>query len=64
MIGLQVNFLKVRYVHKIDAESEEMSAKDDLTQDPFPDQEQGLDEGDSDPEISKLEGKKFSIRKP
>lgn len=44
-------------------EAEELSAEDDLTQDPFPDQEQDQDEGDSDPEIRKLEGKSFSIRK-
>ena len=41
---------------------EEMSAEDDLTQDPFHDQEQDQDEGDSDPEIRKLEGKNFAIR--
>ncbi len=41
----------------------EMSAEDDLTQDPLPDQKQDQDEGDSDPETRKLEGKHFSIRK-
>ena len=40
-------------------EAEELSAEDDLTQDPFPDQEQDQDEGDSDPEIRKLEGDMF-----
>ena len=41
----------------------EMSAEDDLVQDPLPDQKQDRDEGVSDPEIRKLESKNVSIRK-